>query len=442
MGGRIKVSAAQAKDAREKPLRQFFLCLSFALILFAFFFNTPAQIWSGSLIILSSPANLLTDYFQLANIGAALVNVGLMTLLSLGLINRSGAALSGPVIAAVFTVAGFSLFGKNLYNSLPIILGVWLYARAARLPFRQFIAQGLFGTALSPLVSEFSFNAGLPLIPGVMLGVMAGTLAGFMLVPLSMQCLRFHGGFNLYNTGFTAGLIGMIFMAVLRGFGVEIDTVSILSSGHNPAFSAFLLGLSSALLLFGLAMNGWRLRGFWELLKLPGVLPTDFTAVSGIGPTLINMGLLCALATGYVLALGGELNGPVIGGIFTVVGFGACGKHVRNAVPVMAGVFIVSQFNIHDTASTFALMAALFGTTLAPIAGRYGPAAGILAGALHVSLVSNISFLHAGMNLYNNGFSGGFIAAALHPLFSALLAVRQARKGEAPAQALSGQGDN
>jgi hypothetical protein len=54
--------------------------------------------------------------------------------------------------------------------------------------------------------------------------------------------------------------------------------------------------------------------------------------------------------------------------------------------------------------------------------------AGILAGMLHVSLVSNLSFLHAGMNLYNNGFSGGFIAATLHPLFDALLQIKHARK--------------
>ena len=49
-------------------------------------------------------------------------------------------------------------------------------------------------------------------------------------------------------------------------------------------------------------------------------------------------------------------------------------------------------------------MAALFGTTLAPTAGQYGVVAGILAGFLHMSLVTNIGFLHAGMNLYNNRF--------------------------------------
>ncbi len=40
----------------------------------------------------------------------------------------------------------------------------------------------------------------------------------------------------------------------------------------------------------------------------------------GLGAALINMALLGLLCVSYVLVLGGELNGPVIGGIFTVVG--------------------------------------------------------------------------------------------------------------------------
>lgn len=103
-----------------------------------------------------------------------------------------------------------------------------------------------------------------------------------------------------------------------------------------------------------------------------------------------------------------------------MVGFGAYGKHIRNVIPVLLGVFLVNLINIHDVNATFAILAALFGTTLAPIAGRYGVIAGIVAGALHMSLVTNIGFLHAGMNLYNNGFSGGFIAAIISPLWDAL----------------------
>lgn len=416
-----------AEDVPEKWKYWTFASFGVLMIVLAFFFNSPREIWAGSIVIATSSANLLTDYFQLANIGATLVNVGLMTFLSLAVVRFNKVKITGSVIAAVCTVAGFSFFGKNLFNSIPIMLGVYLYARVSGHAYNRFLLQTLFGTALSPLVSEFAFNLSLPVLPSLFLGIFAGMLAGFLLPPLSMHFLRFHQGFNLYNIGFTAGIIGMFFLAVLRGFGIQIETVSVLSSGNNPAFSVMLYGLFLYLLLFGLSVNRWRFKGLGSLMKLPGTLVTDFVILSGMGVTLINMALLGFLATTYVLLLGGELNGPVIGGVFTVVGFGAFGKHAKNVIPVLAGVLMVKLVDVHVPSSTISLLGALFGTTLAPIAGRYGVLAGVAAGALHMFMVGNLSYLHAGMNLYNNGFSGGFVAAALSPLFDAIGQIRASR---------------
>lgn len=412
----------------DHEISSFFLILGLALMGLAFFFNTPNEIWAGSIVILTSPANLITDYFALANIGSTLMNAGFMTLTSLVLVRVHQVKMTGAIVAAIFTVAGFSFFGKNIYNSIPIILGVMLYARIVGLPFNRFMLQALFGTALGPLPSEITFNLGLPLAPGLILGFSAGILAGLVLPPLSAHFLRFHQGFSLYNIGFTAGIVGMFFLAILQGFGIEITTVSILSSGNNLAFAAILGTLFTGMLLFGLMKNNWRLTGYRQFLDQPGKLASDFITISGAPLTLVNMAFLGLMATGYVLAVGGELNGPVIGGIFTVVGFGAFGKHVKNVWPILAGVFLTNLFHVNDLAATPSLLAALFGTTLAPIAGYYGPLYGILAGMLHMAMVSNISYLHAGMNLYNNGFSGGFIAAALVPLFDAFKQVISDRK--------------
>ena len=38
-----------------------------------------------------------------------------------------------------------------------------------------------------------------------------------------------------------------------------------------------------------------------------------------------------------------------------------------------------------------------------------------------MSLASNTGYLHGWMNLYNNGFTGGFVAAILVPLFNAYI---------------------
>ena len=403
------------------------LLLSFAALLsmMAFLFNSPREIWQGSLTILVSPANLITDYFALANVGAALMNAALMAFLSIGTMALTRVKITGTVVASIFTIAGFSLFGKNLYNSLPIILGVVLYSRVARTPVRDNLLFAFFGTALAPLVSEITFNLDLPLAAGVPLGVLAGLLTGFVLPPLARHFSGFHQGYNLYNIGFTAGIIGTFFIALLRTFSVEIGAVSLLSSGNNVKFAVLLYGIFIVMLFFGLWQNGWSLAGFRRLLDQSGRSTPDFIEIAGLGPTLVNMALLGTLATTYVLLVGGELTGPSIGGIFTVAGFGACGKHMKNVPPVLFGVFLMGMFNTREINDSTALLAALFGTTLAPISGHYGPLAGVVAGALHMALVTNIGDLHAGMNLYNNGFSGGFIAAALSPIFDALGRVKR-----------------
>ena len=393
-----------------------FLILGLLLIFLAFCFNSPYEIWKGSLIILSSPANLTTDYFALANRGATFMNAGLMTLMSLFLVKKNQVQVTGGLVAAIFTVAGFSFFGKNLFNSIPIMVGVMLYARLVQVPFNRYLLPALFGTALGPVSSEIAFNLGLAPILGITLGIVAGIVAGVALPPLSAHFLRFHQGFNLYNIGFTAGIIGMFFLAVLQGFGVKIEIVSVLSSGNNHSMAIFLIGLFSCLFFYGLFMNRWRLTSYQKILGQSGRLVADFIVIAGFPIALINMSLLGLIATFYVLFIGGELNGPVIGGIFTIVGFGAFGKHIRNVWPILLGVFLGSFFNVNEFNATATIVTALFGTTLAPIAGFYGVIPGILAGILHMGLVSNISFLHAGMNLYNNGFTGGFIAAALVPL--------------------------
>jgi len=403
-----------------------------ALAVPAFFLASPAGLLSGNWTILTSPANLLTDYVELADAGSTLLNAGLMCLIAVATVKVAGSPVNGLMAAAVLTVTGFSFFGKNLLNSIPIVLGVYLFSKIARKPFSEYLVQALFGTALGPLVSEIAFNLGLSVPAGLALGYCAGIFTGLILPPLSLHFKSFHKGFNLYNVGFTAGIVGMFFIAVLRAMGVEVATVSILSKGNNRLFAVLLLSIFAALFIAGLLLNGGRLRGLWLLQQQPGGLGSDYIERFGFGCAAMNMALLGLLCTLYVLAIGGEINGPVIGGILTVAGFGAAGKNVRNVAPIILGVYIGNLLNVFESVSTVAIVATLFGTTLAPVAGYYGPVWGILAGLLHMALTMNISYLHGGMNLYNNGFSGGFIAAALVPVITALHEIRQRRRKAPP----------
>ena len=394
------------------------------LFLSAFLFNTPNEILKGNIIILLSPANLITDYFEIANIGATLMNASLMVFISLLLLLICRVTLNGSYIAAIFTIAGFSLFGKNIYNSIPILLGTYLYAKLHRYKFEKCLLPAIFGTALGPLVSEISFNLNLPLYIGIPLGILSGIIAGFILTPLSDHFKSFHKGYSLYNIGFTAGIIATFVIAILRSFDIDVETVYLISKGNNRPFIYILSLFFLLMFIWGISLNKWSVKGYWNLLNISDITNKDYLIFWGAGLTLINMSFLGIVSMTYVLLVGGELSGPVIGGIFTVVGFGAYGKHLKNVIPIILGVFLFSFFSLHDVSSTTILLAALFGTTLAPICQTYGPIAGMIAGAIHVSMVVNICYMHAGMNLYNNGFSGGFVAATLVPLIDAFICHR------------------
>ncbi|NLK76053.1 MAG: DUF1576 domain-containing protein [Clostridiales bacterium] len=401
-----------------------FIVFACILFLVAFLFNTPSEIFYGNVDIMTSPANLVTDYFEISNIGAAFSNAAIMVVQAAIIIKKSKQQISGLLMASIFTLAGFSLFGKNLYNSTPIILGVLAYAKFSKTPFRQLMPVALFGTALGPLVSEVTYNFGLPVFPGILLGILVGLISGCFIPVLAQHFINFHKGFSLYNIGFTAGLVATLYTALFRSLGYKVETVYLVYKGNNLQLSLFLFILFGVMLIVGLATNQWSFRGYGTLMKESGHGRNDFLKKYGYGLVYINMALLGIVFTVYILIVGGNLNGPTIGGIFTVVGFGASGKHLKNVLPILLGVFLVSYFSVHDINSTGALLAALFGTTLAPVSGFYGPMVGIIAGGLHMVFVSNLSFLNGGMNLYNNGFSGGFIAAILIPILDGIQRIK------------------
>ena len=85
----------------------------------------------------------------------------------------------------------------------------------------------------------------------------------------------------------------------------------------------------------------------------------------------------------------------------------------------MIGSVLSAILNISGTTSASNTLAILFSTCLAPIAGQFGWRWGIVAGFLHVAMIPSIGGLHAGLNLYNNGFGAGFVALILVPVITA-----------------------
>ncbi|WP_310389428.1 DUF1576 domain-containing protein [Roseateles sp.] len=393
-----------------------------ALIGFAFAVDSPQQIASGLLQILTSRDTLITDYIGLGGIGGAFINAGLLTLIAIGFYYRSGAQIGGSAVAALFLVLGFALFGKSLLNVWFVIAGVWLFARYKGEPFAKHINTAFFGAALAPIFTEILFSSALPLHLSLPLAVTTSLLLGFVLAPAAAHLSCAHMGYTLYNIGFVAGIIGSLIVAVYKSYGFVPEPVFIWTSGNNWLLGWMFGGLFAATALGGWLLDRQALHKQLLLLRQAGQAPSDFVALFGIGATLVNMSLTGVIGIAYVLAVGGDLNGPTLGAILTIVGFSAYGKHPKNIAPIMLGVFLgamLKDWNAHDASP---VLAALFGTTLAPIAGRFGWRWGIVAGFVHSSVAQSVGHLHGGLVLYNNGFAAGLVAAILVPVILALRA--------------------
>jgi len=389
--------------------------------------DAPRDIAQGMQRILSSRDTLITDYMGQGGVGAALVQAGLLTLAALAVYWRSGAVIGGAAVACLWLVLGFGLFGKNLLNVWGIVAGVWLYARYKAEPFAKHINTAFFGTALAPIFSEILFSSALALPTSLPLALATTVLLGFVLAPAAAHLFHAHQGHSLYNMGFVAGLLGTLTVAVYKSYGFVPDPVFIWTQGNNRLLGSLLVGLFAAMAAIGFALDRQAAQREMRLMRRSGRAPSDYVADFGFGPALLNMALTGLMGTAYVLVVGSDLNGPTIGAILCIVGFSAYGKHPANIVWIMLGVFLASITKDWNAAAPSAVLAALFGTTLAPIAGRFGWHWGLVAGFVHSSVVQTVGQLHGGLVLYNNGFAAGLVAAVLLPV---ILALRSSKEDE------------
>lgn len=406
---------------KGKELRLFSLVTTALLFAASFLLASPAQIMVGMKEIILSRDALITDYFKLAGYGAAFFNAGLVLGLEVLLVIRLKVPFTGLTMAAFFINVGYALWGKNPVNIIPILVGTVLYARLHRAGLSRYIYTALFGTSLAPFVTEMVFLLPFPYIFNLLSAVGLGVFIGFVLPPLSMHTASMHMGYNLFNVGFSAGTLAFVLVCVLESFGLSCSPVFIWREGKHAGIVTGLYLYFTLSFLFGLLVSRGRIGGIRKIMRHPGRAVADFVLMDGAGTTLMNMGLIGLVGTTYILAVGGDFSGPVVGAIFTAFGFAAFGAHLKNYLPVLAGVFL-STFLSQSTPQTPGIqLAALFAVGLAPIAGQFGSVAGVAAGMLHSAIVMCTSQMYGGLNLYNNGFSAGWVAIVMVPVLESFM---------------------
>ncbi len=389
-------------------------------LLFAFLMDSPAEIGRGLLSIYTSRSSLTTDYFAVGGVGAAFVNAVLVGAACVLLLMLVEIAPNGSTIMAIWLSVGFSFYGKNLFNMAPIVLGVFLYSRFQKEHFLNYSLNAVLASTLAPVVSEVANLSGFGWSAMPFLGVLAGVAVGFVMPVISSVVTRIHGGYNLYNVGFAGGVVAIFLMAGARSLGVEQERPFFWSDGDKLPLAIFLYIFLLGWIALGLA-SGKR-ESLWPNLRKmwghSGRLVSDYYLLYKES-CYVNMGMCGLLGLTVTLLMQAALNGATLAGIFTMMAFGAFGKHWKNCLPVMLGAVALALINPAPPHEAANIVPILFCTGLAPIAGQFGWRWGIVAGAMHMAVHNHINSITGGLNLYNNGFSAGFVALVLVPLIMA-----------------------
>ena len=184
----------------------FGLCVVFALVLGC----RPKDYWR----LLTDPA-LVTNFSSAYGNAVFLMNVGVYGLFILGYYNLIGGTFNGVTFGIIFCILATCNSGSHPGNVWPIMLGYvvasavfgWLSALAggtfAGAVNAQAIMVGLcYANGLSPIADKYGWQYGF--------------LAAMMHYVLVTSVPSLHGGYCLYNGGFTAALICIILVPQLE----------------------------------------------------------------------------------------------------------------------------------------------------------------------------------------------------------------------------------
>lgn len=186
----------------------FGLCVVFALVLGC----RPKDYWQ----LIIDPA-LVTNFSSTYGNAVFLMNVGVFGLFILGYYNLIGASFNGVTFGIIFCMLSTCNSGSHPGNVWPIMLGYVVASTVCGLvsPLvggtftfavnAQAICVGLcYANGLSPIADKYGWRYGF--------------LAAVMHYLLVTSVPTLHGGYCLYNGGFTAALICIILVPSLERF--------------------------------------------------------------------------------------------------------------------------------------------------------------------------------------------------------------------------------
>ena len=174
--------------------------------------------------LIRSRGHVPNDYLEKFGAPAVLLNTALCGAIGLAYILLTRGTLNGATLGSIFVILGFSAFGKNPRNIVPIMAGVLIGSYLNTWPVDAPALQiaGLLCTTLAPITDYF--------------GTVVGIFAGFLHSSVVLYAGSPLAGLNLYNNGFSAGLVATVLYPVLTAFlkhhRARFETRDFLESGR------------------------------------------------------------------------------------------------------------------------------------------------------------------------------------------------------------------
>ena len=201
-------------DSHALVVNAFAIATSLVSVLAGFLLN--GRSFKGFFHLLTRSSAYRCDFTNSYSVPVTMINIGMFGLFVTGYYNLIGASMTGPTAGSIICLLAVTPCGTHIFNMIPMILGYLLASTFCAFDLTtQAIIVGLcFCAALSPIPSRF--------------GSLSGIVAGLLHAVLVTTVVTFHGGFCLYNGGFTAGITAIILVPVLEFFLEPKDTPALL----------------------------------------------------------------------------------------------------------------------------------------------------------------------------------------------------------------------
>jgi len=162
----------------------------------------------------------LSNFADKYGMDVCLINFGLYGFMVLAYMNlvmlfTDGVAFSGPTVGAIFAATAFAAVGQHPKNTWSIFMGYvalslfvmsicMLQGRAIpwTLSTQGYINGVAFATGLAPIAGRYGWRS--------------GVASGIVSAAICTSTASIHGGFMLFNGGFSAGITALIVISVLE----------------------------------------------------------------------------------------------------------------------------------------------------------------------------------------------------------------------------------